>query len=46
VLERTVLAALLLRPFRCKQCSARHVAFFFRRRLKTAHRVVADPIKE
>jgi hypothetical protein len=32
ILEWTVLLLLLLRPFRCRQCSARHLTFFFRRR--------------
>jgi predicted Zn-ribbon and HTH transcriptional regulator len=41
-LEWTILLALLLRPFRCRQCSARHLGFFFRRRrVKEANTVVA-----
>jgi len=27
-----ILPPVLLRPFRCKQCSARHFGFFFRKR--------------
>jgi hypothetical protein len=30
--EWTVLLLLLFRPFRCRERSARHLAFFFRRR--------------
>lgn len=32
LLEHGILPLLLLRPFRCRQCSARHLGFFFRRR--------------
>ncbi len=32
VFERTILLPFLLRPFRCRQCSARHLGFFFRPR--------------
>jgi hypothetical protein len=32
VLEWTILPLLLLRPFRCRECCARHLGFFFRRR--------------
>ena len=32
VVEWVILPPLLLRPFRCRQCSARHIGFFFRRR--------------
>jgi hypothetical protein len=35
VLEWTVLLVLLIRGFRCRQCSARHLGFFFRRRRKS-----------
>jgi hypothetical protein len=34
VLEWTLLLVLLIRPFRCRQCSARHLTFFFRKRRK------------
>jgi hypothetical protein len=34
VLECTILLVLLIRPFRCRQCSARHLTFFFRKRRK------------
>ena len=40
VLEWTILLLLLLRPFRCRQCSARHLTFFFRRR----RRKVVSPV--
>ena len=41
LLEWTILLPLLLRPFRCRQCSARHLGFFFRqRRVKEADSVV------
>jgi hypothetical protein len=44
ILEWTVLLMLLLRPFRCRQCSARHLAFFFRRRhLKLARPAFPEP---
>jgi hypothetical protein len=47
VLERTILLLLFLRPFRCRQCSARHLTFFFRRRqLKVASPAVAEPAEE
>jgi hypothetical protein len=47
VLEWTVLLLLLLRPFRCRQCSARHLTFFFRRhRLKISKDAVPEPAKE
>jgi len=32
VLEWSILLLLFMRPVRCRQCSARHVTFFFRRR--------------
>jgi hypothetical protein len=42
LLEWTILLPLLLRPFRCRQCSARHLGFFFRgRRVKEAETEVA-----
>lgn len=42
VLEWTVMILLFLRPFRCRQCSARHVSFFFRpRRVKDSEIVAA-----
>jgi hypothetical protein len=41
-LEWTILLPLLMRPFRCRQCSARHLGFFFRRRrVKEANTAVA-----
>jgi len=47
VLEWTVLLLLLLRPFRCRQCSARHLTFFFRRRRsKIASPAVPEPVEE
>ncbi len=47
VLEWTVLLLFLLRPFRCRQCSARHVTFFFRRRkAKIAHPVIPEPTED
>jgi len=47
VLERTILLLLLLRPFRCRQCSARHLTFFFRRRRsKATSRPVAETAEE
>lgn len=47
VLEWVLLLPLLLRPFRCRQCSARHVAFFFRRRkAKIAHPVIPETAEE
>lgn len=46
-LERTILLLLLLRPFRCRQCSARHLAFFFRRRRsKQTRPAIAEPVEE
>jgi len=43
VLEWTVLPLLLLRPFRCRECCARHLGFFFRRRQwRQATRAVAE----
>ena len=45
VLEWTILLLLLLRPFRCRQCSARHAGFFFRpRRVKDSEIVAARDI--
>jgi hypothetical protein len=42
-----MLLLLLLRPFRCRQCSARHLTFFFRRRrLKEMGRGIAEPAEE
>jgi hypothetical protein len=32
ILGWTVFLPTLLRPFRCRQCSARHMGFFFRKR--------------
>jgi hypothetical protein len=47
LLEWTILLVLLLRPFRCRQCSARHLSFFFRpRKLKQRIPAVAEPAKE
>lgn len=47
VLEWTILLLLLLRPFRCRQCSARHLAFFFRRRRrKQMQRAIAETAQE
>lgn len=47
VLEWTILLALLLRPFRCRQCSARHLSFFFRRRrMKIVGSAIPEPAKE
>lgn len=46
-LEWTILFLLLLRPFRCRQCSARHLAFFFRRRRSKIERpAVPQPAQE
>lgn len=46
ILEWTVLLLLLLRPFRCRQCSARHLTFFFRRhRLKISRHTHPEPTK-
>ena len=47
VLEWSFLFLLLLRPFRCRQCGARHLGFFFRRRRpsKTTPEL-ADPAEE
>ena len=46
VLEWTILLVLLLRPFRCRQCSARHLSFFFRkRRMKIASPAIPEPVK-
>ena len=43
VLEWTILLPLLMRPFRCRQCSARHLGFFFRRRrVKNAEAAVVE----
>jgi hypothetical protein len=43
ILEWAVLLLLFLRPFRCRQCSARHMTFFFRpRRLKISRRAVPE----
>jgi hypothetical protein len=43
VLEWTLLLPTLLRPFRCRQCSARHLGFFFRpRRVKDSKIVAAE----
>jgi hypothetical protein len=42
VLEWTLLWPLLLRPFRCRQCSARHLGFFFRRRVKEVEDTAAE----
>src|ERR1700737_2305252 len=45
LLEWTILLPLLLRPFRCRQCSARHLGFFFRpRRVKNSEIVGAKNI--
>jgi hypothetical protein len=45
VLEWTILLPLLLRPFRCRQCSARYPGFFFRpRRVKDSEIVAARDI--
>jgi hypothetical protein len=41
VLEWTIFAPLLLRPFRCRQCSARHLGFFFRPRQVKETEIVA-----
>jgi hypothetical protein len=41
VLERTILLLSLLRPFRCRQCSARHLGFFFRPRRVKETEIVA-----
>jgi len=47
VLEWTILIPLLVRPFRCRQCSARHLAFFFRRRrVKEVEAAVGEPAEE
>ncbi len=32
ILEHLILPLALLRPFRCRECTARHFAFFFRKR--------------
>jgi hypothetical protein len=41
VLEWIFLLPLLLRPFRCRRCSARHVGFFFRPRRVKEEEIVA-----
>jgi hypothetical protein len=41
VFEWTILLPLLLRPFRCRQCSARHIGFFFRPRRVKGTEIVA-----
>lgn len=47
ILEWTVLLVLLLRPFRCRQCSARHLSFFFRRRrIKVVGPAIPEPLNE
>jgi hypothetical protein len=47
ILEWSILLLLLIRPFRCRQCSARHLAFFFRRRrVKETGAAVAEPAEE
>lgn len=47
VLEWTILIPLLMRPFRCRQCSARHLGFFFRRRsAKVSQAIAAEPAEE
>ncbi len=33
LLEFLILPILMLRPYRCRQCSARHFGFIFRRRI-------------
>ena len=43
VLEWIFLIPLLLRPFRCRQCSARHLGFFFRPRRVKETEIVARP---
>ena len=47
LVEWTIVLLLLMRPFRCRQCSARHLAFFFRRRhLKGTSPAVPEPAEE
>jgi hypothetical protein len=47
ILEWTVLLLVLLRPFRCRECSARHLTFFFRRRrLKISTGAFPEPAEE
>jgi len=47
VLEWSILLLLLIRPFRCRQCSARHLTFFFRRRRsKIAHPTIPETAEE
>jgi hypothetical protein len=47
VLEWTILLLLLIRPFRCRQCSARHLTFFFRRRRsKIANPAIPETAEE
>jgi hypothetical protein len=49
VLEWTILLLLLIRPFRCRQCSARHLTFFFRKRRKSEkeHSIdISDPLQD
>jgi len=43
LLESIIVLPLLLRPFRCRLCSARHLGFFFRpRRVKESEIVTAN----
>jgi hypothetical protein len=39
--EWTLFLLLMLRPFRCRQCSARHLGFFFRPKRVKASEIVA-----
>ena len=43
LVEFLILPLLLLRPFRCQKCSARHFGFLFRKRSTAPHGVVTFP---
>ncbi len=40
MVEFVILPLLLLRPFRCHECSVRHIGFLFRKRITTPPGVV------
>jgi hypothetical protein len=46
VLEWIILPPLLLRPYRCRQCSARHMGFFFRPRRVRDSEIVARQFEQ
>jgi DNA-directed RNA polymerase subunit RPC12/RpoP len=43
VIEFLILPLVLLRPFRCQKCSARHIGFLFRKRDTTPLGAVTVP---